>query len=153
MADPVETERRLSNVVHYGTVEEADYAKARLRIRIGENVTTWIPWAASRAGGDRSWHPPEVGEQILLVAPGGDLNQACVLGSVYQTKHGAPADKATVTRTVWKDGATLEYDRETHAYALDVPVGGTIELRCGASSLRISNEGIVLKAPRIDLNP
>jgi len=153
MMHPPETDRRLSNLVHYGTVESADYAKARLRVRIGPNVTGWIPWSASRAGGDRSWHPPEVGEQVVLVAPNGDLNQACVIGAVYQDKHPAPAGDATVSRLEWEDGAWLEYDREAHGYSLDVPAGGKITLRCGASVLEIGDDGIVLKAPRIDLNP
>ncbi|CAO3418738.1 phage baseplate assembly protein V [Azospirillum doebereinerae] len=154
MPFPPETDRRLSNLVHYGTVENADYAKARIQVRIGpDNVTTWIPWSTSRAGGDQSWHPPEIGEQVVVVAPCGDLNQACVIGSIYQDEHPAPAKQVTVSRTQWEDGAWLEYDRGTHGYSLDVPVGGKITLRCGASTLEIGNEGIVLKAPRIDLNP
>lgn len=168
MAAPGETERRLSNLVHYGTVEAADYAKARLRIRIGPNVTAWIPWTAGRAGGDRSWHPPEIGEQVVLVAPGGDLNQGCVIGSVYQTKHAAPADRATVSRTQWEDGAWLEYDRERHAYSLDVPAGGAITLHlgaarlvmkdeavtleCGGSRITLAGGGITLQAPTIGLS-
>lgn len=152
--DPRDTERRLANVVHYGQVVEADYATARVRVLVaGPNTTTWLPWTTGRAGGDRTWHPPEPGEQVVLAAPGGDLAQACVLGSVYQAAHPAPADKATVSRTVFQDGATLDYDREAHAYTLDVPADGRILLRCGASTLELRNDGIVIKGPRIDLNP
>lgn len=161
-------ERRVANVVHFGTVEAADYARARIRVRVGPNVTTWVPWTTSRAGGDRSWHPPEIGEQVVLAAPCGDLNQAVVLGSVYQAKHSAPADKPTVAKTVWEDGASVTYDREASHYTMHVPERGQIALRigqstvemvkdrvlltCGRSTLEMTPDGIKLNATRIDLN-
>ncbi|HYD67004.1 phage baseplate assembly protein V [Azospirillum sp.] len=151
----VDLERRVANVVHFATVEAADYAKARVRVRIGPNVTAWLPWAAARAGGDRSWHPPEVGEQVVLAAPCGDLNQAVVLGSVYQAKHAAPGDRATVSRTVWEDGAVLEYDRAAHAYTLDVPAAGTITLHLGAARVVLTNDGVALECggSRLSVTP
>ena len=68
-----ELERRLSNTIRPGKVLEADYAKARLRVTMGDNTSAWLPWLTSRAGEDRTWHAPEVGEQVIVIAPGGEL--------------------------------------------------------------------------------
>ncbi len=119
-----ELERRLSNTIRPGTVLEADYAKARLRVTMGDNTSAWLPWLTSRAGADRTWHAPEVGEQVIVMAPGGELSAGYVMpGGVYKNDYPANADKAEISRTTYKDGAILEYDRENHAHLLQLPEG------------------------------
>ena len=119
-----ELERRLSNTIRPGTVLEADYAKARLRVTMGDNTSAWLPWLTSRAGEDRTWHAPEVGEQVIVMAPGGELSAGYVMpGGVYKNDYPANADKAEISRTTYKDGAILEYDREAHTHLLQLPEG------------------------------
>ena len=114
-------ERRLANVTRPGTVVEADYAKARLRVKIGANTTAWLPWMTSRAGGDRSWHAPEIGEQVLVLSPSGDMAQGYIVPSVFQNDFGAPANAETMHRTEYEDGAIVEYDRENHRLKAIIP--------------------------------
>lgn len=104
-------ERRLENALAYGVVEAVDYPGALARVRLGENVTAWIPWGTGRAGPDRTWCAPEVGEQVLVASPTGDLNQGCIITTLYQSRHPAPASRETLTRTVYDDGTVIEYDR------------------------------------------
>ena len=119
-----ELERRLSNTIRPGTVLEADYAKARIRVTMGDNTSAWLPWLTSRAGEDRTWHAPEVGEQVIVIAPGGELSAGYVMpGGVYKNDYPANADKAEISRTTYKDGAILEYDREAHTHLLQLPEG------------------------------
>ena len=119
-----ELERRLSNTIRPGTVLEADYAKARLRVTMGDNTSAWLPWLTNRAGEDRTWHAPEVGEQVIVIAPGGELSAGYVMpGGVYKNDYPANADKAEISRTTYKDGAILEYDREAHTHLLQLPEG------------------------------
>ena len=119
-----ELERRLSNTIRPGTVLEADYAKARLRVTMGDNTSAWLPWLTSRAGEDRTWHAPEVGEQVIVIAPGGELSAGYVMpGGVYKNDYPANGDKAEISRTTYKDGAILEYDREAHTHLLQLPEG------------------------------
>jgi phage baseplate assembly protein V len=119
-----ELERRLSNTIRPGTVLEADYAKARLRVTMGDNTSAWLPWLTSRAGEDRTWHAPEVGEQVIVMAPGGELSAGYVMpGGVYKNDYPANADKADISRTTYKDGAVIEYDREAHAHLIELPEG------------------------------
>ncbi len=150
--DMTEAERRISNVALMGQVVALDTTRARVRVQAGPITTGWLPFAAVRAGLDRTWHPPEPGEQVLLVAPGGDLNQAVVVGSIYRADHPAPADSADVLRTLFKDGAVMEYDRAQHHWRLAVPAGGKIVLEIGPTRLELSDQGARLTAPRIDLN-
>ena len=150
--DMTEAERRLSNVVMLGQVAELDTERARVRVQAGPILTAWLPFATVRAGLDRTWHAPEPGEQVVLVAPGGDLNQAVVVGSLYRDAYPPPSDSADISRTEWQDGAALAYDRQLHHWRLSVPGGGKIVLEVGPSKIEMSDSGIRLTAPRIDLN-
>ena len=150
--DMTEAERRLSNVVMLGQVAELDASRARVRVQAGPILTAWLPFATVRAGLDRTWHAPEPGEQVVLVAPGGDLNQAVVVGSLYRDAYPPPADSADISRTEWKDGAALAYDRQLHHWHLSVPAGGKIVLEVGPSKIEMSDAGIKITGPRIDLN-
>lgn len=83
---PYETGRRLENVVRRGTIAHVDLKAARVRVTTGQNTTDWLPWLALRAGGidgGRHWHPPVVGEQVLLLSQGGDLAQGIALLGLY----------------------------------------------------------------------
>ena len=150
--DMTEAERRLSNLVMLGQVAELDAKKARVRVQAGPILTAWLPFATVRAGLDRTWHAPEPGEQVVLVAPGGDLNQAVVVGSLYRDAYPPPSDSADISRTEWQDGAALAYDRQLHHWRLSVPAGGKIVLEVGPSKIEMSDAGIKITGPRIDLN-
>ena len=146
--DMTEAERRISNVALMGQVVALDAGRARVRVQAGPITTGWLPLATMRAGHDRTWHPAEPGEQVLLVAPGGDLNQAVVVGSVYRAAHPAPADSADISRTLFKDGALMEYDRAQHHWRLAVPAGGKIVLEIGATTLALRDDGTTLTTPK-----
>lgn len=147
--DMTEVERRISNLAMLGQVVALDAARARVRVRSGPITTGWLPFATVRAGEDRSWHPPEPGEQVVLVAPGGDLNQAVVVGSVYRADHPAPADSQNISRTVFKDGAVMEYDRAQHHWRLSVPDGGHIRFEIGDTTLELKADGTTLTTPKL----
>ena len=150
--DMTDAERRLSNLVMLGQVVELDASRARVRVQAGPILTAWLPFASVRAGLDRTWHAPEPGEQVVLVAPGGDLYQAVVVGSLYRDAYPPPADSADISRTEWQDGAALAYDRQLHHWRLSVPAGGKIVLEVGPSKIEMSDAGIKITGPRIDLN-
>ena len=127
-------ERRLANVVRLGVVAGVDHMAARCRVQYDADeagapvLTGWLPWVAPRAAGDRAWWTPEAGEQVVLLAPSGELTQAVVLPSLYRETFPAPADAPTVHRTVYADGAVVEYDRAAHRLRAALPAGATTEL-------------------------
>lgn len=89
---------------------------------------------------------------MVLAAPSGDLGQAVILGSLFSDESPAPATSKDQETIVYPDGAKQDYNSAAHTFLLDVPAGGSITLKCGASTIVISNDGVKVTAPRIDLN-
>jgi phage baseplate assembly protein V len=151
--DITELNRRVANLIRIGTIAEADYGRALARVRIGDLTTDWRPWLAPRVGGDIAWWAPEVGEQVILFSPSGELTLGVILAGIYQQAKPAPADRETVHRTVYQDGAVVEYDRAAHRLKIDLSAcSGTIELRTGSSEILLTPTNLFLRADRIDIN-
>ncbi|RRJ96850.1 phage baseplate assembly protein V [Opitutaceae bacterium TAV4] len=99
-----ELERRQANMLRIGTVEQLTAKPPRVRVRIGPLLTTWLRWLTYRAGNVRTWSAPTVGEQILVLAPTGDLAQAVVLPALNQDDYPAPGDNPAETVAVFPGG-------------------------------------------------
>jgi phage baseplate assembly protein V len=137
-----ELDRRLANIVRVGTIAELDEANARAKVDLGDITTDWLPWGTTRAGGDRSWSAHEVGEQVIVLAPSGELAAAAIMGAIPQDAHPAPASSKDHTRYQWGDGAFQDYDRAGHHYVLDIPSAGDLTLHVGAATLVLKNSDI-----------
>ena len=70
-----ELARLIENLIRLGTVAEVQVEPPRVRVKTGNVTTAWRPWFALRAGEDREWDPPTVGEQVILFSPSGNLAQ------------------------------------------------------------------------------
>lgn len=126
--DANELQRQLVNVIRLGTVAELDLASARCRVQSGDILTDFVPWLVPRAGTTIDWSAPAVGEQVLLLCPGGDTHGAVALRGVYSTDFPAPDNADTRHRVQYADGAIIEYDHEAHALTATLPAGGTAEI-------------------------
>lgn len=124
-AQVADFQRRMGNIVRAGKVASVDLATARCRVSIGELLTAPLPFISAKAGYDSTWHPPEVGEQVIVLAPSGELSAGFVLGGVYTTAHPAPSTSAEVSKMLFKDGTTATYDRALHSLTLDLPTAGS----------------------------
>ncbi len=125
-----ELERRLENIVIIGTIIKADYDQALVRVESGDLKTGWLPWLTQRAGGDRSWNAPEVGEQVVVFSPSGEPAQGVVLPALFQTASPAPAKSADITQTIFGDGLKISHDRSTNRTVIDATANdGTLEFR------------------------
>lgn len=142
--------RRMENIVRRGRIAEVDTEHARVRISIGENTTDWLPWLTFRAGLDRSWSAPSVGEQVLVISESGEFNNGLVLFGIYQTDHPAPSDDLDETLVQFEDGAKLSYHKGTHAAEVTLPNAGEIMLRVGRSSISIKDDAITITTPHLD---
>lgn len=136
--------RLLSSLVMVGVVAELDEEDARVRIDVDGMRTDWIPWGERRAGpGVRTWCAPEVNEQVVIVCPYGDPSQAVIVGSIYQQTCPAPANLRTIHRTIYADGTVIEYDREAHAFRIDVGTG-SVTVNCGSATV-VASEGVTVE--------
>jgi len=108
--------RRLGNLVAIGVIAEVDAGKALARVKIGELTTTWLPWCM-RAGKDKAWFCPDVGEQVLLFAPYGELTQGVIFAGLPKTSSALGED---VWRFEFKDGSFFSFDRATSELTANV---------------------------------
>lgn len=145
-------ERRLANTVRFGAVMDVDHAKRRVRIKSGEIESDWLPWPAGRAaGGKRRWDAPEVGEQGMLFAPGGDLRQAVFMPGVYQSSYDAPVQDPNKDHTTYGDGTVVEYDRGTHTLLVDLTGGVSVTATRAKIELKIGGTTLLLEAGKTTL--
>ncbi len=142
-----ELQRLLANLIRIGTIAELDETSARVKVRVSGLTTDWLAWGAGRAGKTRSWSPPQLGEQVLLASPYGDLSQAVVVCSLFQDAMPAPAASKDQETTVYPDGAKQDYNSATHQYLFEVPAGGKITLKVGGTTLELRADGTTLTTP------
>ncbi|WP_265024417.1 MULTISPECIES: phage baseplate assembly protein V [unclassified Wolbachia] len=145
-----EMQRKLANIVRIGVVKEVDYEKAKVRVKIGELLTDFLPWITSRAGEERSWLPPSINEQVVILSPLGELSLGVVLAGIYQQNYSAPENSEMINSLVFQDGTKLLYDKESKN--LEISVVDKLNFKVGKSEIEMTKSGIKLKAERIDLN-
>ena len=124
----VEIARRLENLIRPGTIIAADYPNARVKVKTGGITTKWVPWLTSRAGNDRDWFPPSIGEQVILFSPSGDPAQGFALSAIYQQAHPAPSDDPDAHRIEYSNGAVIQYHQGTNQLIATLPTGGTVDV-------------------------
>ncbi|WP_300754992.1 phage baseplate assembly protein V [Janthinobacterium sp.] len=122
-ADLSDILRFLQNLIRLGTIAEVDGAKAR--VQLGPNLTTeWLKWATPRAGSTRTWSVPTVGEQVIVLSPGGDLTRGTIVPALYSKEFDAPETSDSIHTTHYPDGAVVQYDHASHELIATLP-GGT----------------------------
>lgn len=110
-----ELTRGLRNLIRTGVIVEVDLDDGRCRVQTGGIVTDWLQWLTTRAGRSRVWWAPSVGEQVLLLAVGGELDTAFVLPGIFSDDHPAPSTSADAFHITFPDEAVIEYEPETGA--------------------------------------
>lgn len=135
--------RRLANVVRPGAVAEADYERALVRVQFGGATTNWLPWLTRRAGADVDWWAPEVGEQVLILAPSGEPENGWVLPAGYSNAAPAPETTPDVERRTYKDGTVDKYDRSANKRTLDLSDStGTVEVTNGKVTITVADGNV-----------
>lgn len=107
--------RLLENVIRIGTVSAVDHATALCRVDSGELESDWLPWVERRAGHTRTWDPPTIGEQVILLSPSGEPAGGVALRGLYRDVHPAPSASASEHVVTYPDGARIAYDHASGA--------------------------------------
>lgn len=128
MNEIAQLNRLLENLVRLGTVAELDHQAARVRVQSGRLLTGWLPWLTLRAGDDREWNPPTVGEQVLLLSPSGQTANGVAIVGLFSDQNPANGDRPGLHRRTYRDGAVIEYDSVAHRLRAILPAGGSTEL-------------------------
>lgn len=107
--------RLLRNLIRIGTVSAVNLDDGLCRVDTGNNTTSWLHWLAARTGRTRSWNAPSVGEQVLVLCMGGELDTGFVLPGVFSDDNPAPSASANALHWSFPDGAVIEYEPENGA--------------------------------------
>jgi phage baseplate assembly protein V len=139
-----EITRLLENIVRFGTIEAVQMQPPRVKVKSGNIATTWLPWLNLRAGADREWDPPTIGEQVVLLSPSGNLAQGVVLTGLFSDLIPANGDREGLHRRTYRDGAVIEYD--SIAKHLRATLPGTAEINATGDITITSGGKITLSA-------
>ncbi|MGL5948150.1 MAG: phage baseplate assembly protein V [Aeromonas sp.] len=134
-----EVARLLNNVVRVGVIAEVDSAAARARVRCGELLTHWLPFTTARAAGCVSRWDPVVGEQVVLLAPGGNLDVAIIGASLYSHAGEPDAIAPQHAHLRFSDGAVIEYD----------PAASALRVSGVKTALVQASHEVTLDVPRV----
>lgn len=126
MNDLATLARLLENLIRFGTIAAVQMKPPRVKVLTGTLTTAWLPWLSPRAGEDREWNPPTVGEQVLLLSPSGQLANGAAITGLFSEHIPANGNRAGLHRTTYRDGAVIEYD--SIAKHLRATLPGTAEL-------------------------
>ncbi|MES1936686.1 phage baseplate assembly protein V [Salinisphaera hydrothermalis] len=137
-------ERRQARMIQTGVIIEADYDAARVKVAVDKRESGWLPWATRRAGGDIDWWAPEVGEQVDLLCPNGELPGARVIPAFYSDQAPPPANSPDVRLIQFGNGTTIKHDRKNNALAINTP--GTVDLVAGGHTT-VRAPGVTVDSP------
>lgn len=111
-------------LLRFGTIASIDLAGARCVVQAGDVVTGPIRWAEGRAGATRTWSPPSIGEQVLLLCPEGEPAAGVAMRGIASTAN-PPAGDSLRELIRFQDGAVIAYDPVAHALEAILPGGAT----------------------------
>ena len=128
MNDFAALSRMLENLIRFGVIAAVQMEPPRVQVTTGKLTTAWLPWLALRAGSDREWDPPTVGEQVILFSPSGQLANGIVVTGVFSDHIPANGNRAGLHRRTYADGTVIEYDSIAHHLNATLADGGTTNL-------------------------
>lgn len=113
-ADIAALKRMVAGSMRFGTVKAVDHDAKRVQLLLSEAngrqfLSPHRPWGEI-AGDEKSWRPPTAGQQMMLVAPHGDMRQAIALPMTFSDQNPSPSSDAN-TRILSKFGdASMLFD-------------------------------------------
>ncbi|NNG82841.1 phage baseplate assembly protein V [Acinetobacter sp. ANC 5378] len=123
--------RRLENIVRFGTVKTINPSKPipRVIVNLGDIETPEIRCLNIRSGDDATWDMPSENEECVVISPCGDIGPTSfVLYGFYNDDHPAPSDDLNKKIRMFSDGCVIAYDIAAHHLSAVLPSGGTAVL-------------------------
>jgi phage baseplate assembly protein V len=128
-----ELERRISELARVGVISEIQPEKGLCRVSFGETrVSPLSPWFMRRAGKDKEFWHPDIGEQAVFFSPYGDGSEGFVLVGLFSNKMPLPEGAKEGLHIVeYEDGTRMEVDRKNHVLSLTDSYGSAIKMQDG----------------------
>lgn len=147
--DISETYRKLASMIRFGTVTGVDLSDPtapRVACTVGGLDTESLPWHALRAGKTQHWSAPTVGEQVVVLAPGGETSLGFVLGGFYSSDNPAPSTDPNVDMTQYPDGSIVQYDSAAHVLTVTINDSGSAVVNCNGGTVTVNCNTATVKA-------
>jgi phage baseplate assembly protein V len=144
-----ESTRQFLNGLRKGTV--IGLSGALCRVESGDLTTDWIQWFVPFAGETIEWLAPSMGEGVMLLCPSGDPAQAVALRGFYSEDFEPPSLDPNKHLRLYRDGAILEYDFESHVLNVVLPAGSTINVTA-PDAVNVNTKAANVKADTITLD-
>lgn len=143
-----ELHRRLENLIRFGTIKTIHPAKpfTTVTVTIGEITTAKLRFLTLRAGKTKTWDPPTVGEEVMVLSPSGVLEMGVAIAGFNNQDNPSPSDNLDKTIRVFEDGCILAYDVSSHHLSAILPPGGTVELTADGGVTVNANGGVTVNA-------
>lgn len=119
-----DTDRKIGDIARVGRVESVDLAAGKAVVSFGDQLTPPIDWLMS-VGDTTVWVPPTVGEQVIVLAPEGDSEQAVIVGGLPSSDF-APLFLGLKNAIRFADGTRVSCNPTTNR--LDIEAVGTVNL-------------------------
>ena len=128
-----ELERRISELLRVGVISEVQPEKGLCRVSFGETrVSPLSPWFTRRAGKDKEFWHPDIGEQAVYFSPYGDGSEGFVLLGLFSDKIPLPdGAKENLHIIEYEDGTRMEIDRKEHVVQVKDSYGSIIRMADG----------------------
>lgn len=113
-ADIAALKRMAAGSLRFGTVKAVDAENKRVQMLLSnadgrEFLSPWRPWGEI-AGEEKSWRPPTEGQQMMLVAPHGDMRQGVALPLTFSDARPSPSSDPEVRILSQFGGAKVLFD-------------------------------------------
>lgn len=128
MRSPEDAPTDADQLIRFGSVASVDLAAARCTVKFDDDVESPpLRWLESRHGATSTWSPPNVGEQVVLLCPAGEIGAGVALRGIACSQF-APADDRAIDLIRFGNGSVLSYDTAANALAISLAGGGTVAI-------------------------
>jgi phage baseplate assembly protein V len=123
--------RKIAINTMIGTIQEVDVKTATASVLFNQDVINGLRIMAQRAGSNgKSWWLPAKGEQVVVLAPFGDITEGIIIGSIYygslqENPNNAIPEQSTHSseknyKKYYADGSSTSYDPQNHEFVIDL---------------------------------
>jgi len=124
----------IDNLIAIGTVTQADSTKMLAKVKIGDLETDFLPAFSISNKLIKIFVPLQVGEQVGVISPYGDIDGGIIIRSIFNKGCKEPTWANTTTAGVeFNDGTKIIYDSASKL--LDIDCKGEIKIK--ATSIKL----------------
>lgn len=122
-----DTNRRLENLIRLGKIKSIQPGQpfTTVTVNLGDITTANIRYLNLRAGKDRTWDPPSIDEEVIVLSPGGELALGVAISGLNNMLYPAPFNDLNKKIRLFEDGCLISYDIQTHDLQAILPADGT----------------------------